>query len=46
MTCEKCPACGLVLDNHDFSMVIKCAQDLCMPSLHEVALKFLRDYKK
>ena len=41
MSCEKCKACGLVLDNHDYRMAIQCAQDLGY-SLYEMAMGILR----
>jgi len=45
MTCEKCPACGLVLENHDYSMAINCTTDLGY-SYHELAMKQLRRITK
>jgi len=32
MTCENCVVCGLVLDNHDYEMAMKCLHD----AIHKV----------
>jgi len=40
MTCEKCKACGLVVDNHDANMAIQCAKDLGY-SVYEMAMSVL-----
>ena len=41
MTCEKCSICGLVLENHDFDMAMKCVS-LSGTTINEICMNHLR----
>jgi len=43
MSCEKCRQCGLVIDNHDFEMAVRCGQFL-IPSYYESLIKELHEW--
>lgn len=40
MSCEKCPSCGMVLDNHDYDMAMNCTRGLGV-SPYEMAMEFI-----
>ena len=41
MKCNHCKACGLVLENHDYDMAVKCVRNYGT-SLNDLAMEYLR----